>query len=112
MRISFFKRSSISTLPAPQPQPVSVDAQEVGKGIWWLAGNGNARSILFEFDDHLTLFDHAHRLPATSTTHNNGSPATNRLTFSRYSRHCRSCASGAGAPWCAVSTALGSLRKA
>ena len=43
--------------PAPQPQPVSVDAQQVGKGIWWLAGNGNARSVLFEFDDHLTLFE-------------------------------------------------------
>ena len=47
----------VKASPAPQPQPVSVDAQEVGKGIWWLAGNGNARSILFEFDDHLTLFE-------------------------------------------------------
>jgi hypothetical protein len=34
-----------------------VDAQPVGKGIWWLSGNGNAFSILFEFDDHLTLFE-------------------------------------------------------
>jgi glyoxylase-like metal-dependent hydrolase (beta-lactamase superfamily II) len=49
--------ASVKASPAPQPQPVSVDAQEVGKGIWWLAGNGNARSILFEFDDHLTLFE-------------------------------------------------------
>jgi len=47
----------VKASPAPPPQPVSVDAQEVGKGIWWLAGNGNARSILFEFDDHLTLFE-------------------------------------------------------
>jgi len=30
----------------------------VAKGIWWLAGTGgNAFSILFEFDDHLTLFE-------------------------------------------------------
>jgi len=49
--------ASVKASPAPQQQPVSVDAQEVGKGIWWLAGNGNARSILFEFDDHLTLFE-------------------------------------------------------
>jgi len=49
--------ASVKASPAPLPQPVSVDAQEVGKGIWWLAGNGNARSILFEFDDHLTLFE-------------------------------------------------------
>ncbi len=49
--------ANVKASPAPQPQPVSVDAQAVGKGIWWLAGNGNARSILFEFDDHLTLFE-------------------------------------------------------
>jgi glyoxylase-like metal-dependent hydrolase (beta-lactamase superfamily II) len=48
---------AVKASPAPQPQLLSVDAQEVGKGIWWLAGNGNARSILFEFDDHLTLFE-------------------------------------------------------
>jgi glyoxylase-like metal-dependent hydrolase (beta-lactamase superfamily II) len=49
--------TAVKANPAPQPQPVNVDPQEVGKGIWWLAGNGNARSILFEFDDHLTLFE-------------------------------------------------------
>jgi hypothetical protein len=37
--------------------PQTVEAQEVGKGIWWLAGSGNHRSVLFEFDDHLTLFE-------------------------------------------------------
>ena len=26
-------------------------------GIWWLAGSGNHRSIVFEFEDHLTLFE-------------------------------------------------------
>jgi len=41
----------------PRSLPVTVTAQEVGKGIWWLAGSGNHRSILFEFDDHLTLFE-------------------------------------------------------
>jgi flavorubredoxin len=34
-----------------------VSADPVAKGIWWLAGSGNHRSVLFEFDDHLTLFE-------------------------------------------------------
>jgi len=41
----------------PRSLPVTVTAEEVGKGIWWLAGSGNHRSVLFEFDDHLTLFE-------------------------------------------------------
>ena len=48
---------TVKTASLPAPQPITVDAQEVAKGIWWLAGNGNARSVLFEFDDHLTLFE-------------------------------------------------------
>ena len=39
------------------PATVTVTPEEVGKGIWWLAGSGNHRSILFEFDDHLVLFE-------------------------------------------------------
>jgi len=46
------KRASV-----PAPPPVSVTAEQVGKGIWWLAGSGNHRSVVFEFDDHLTLFE-------------------------------------------------------
>jgi hypothetical protein len=41
----------------PAPPPVNVTAEQVGKGIWWLAGSGNHRSVVFEFDDHLTLFE-------------------------------------------------------
>ncbi len=29
----------------------------MGKGIWWLAGSGNHRSVVFEFADHLVLFE-------------------------------------------------------
>jgi hypothetical protein len=43
--------------PLPGPAPVSVTAEQVGRGIWWLAGSGNHRSVVFEFDDHLTLFE-------------------------------------------------------
>jgi glyoxylase-like metal-dependent hydrolase (beta-lactamase superfamily II) len=50
--------SVVRSDPAPAPAAISVDAQQVAKGVWWLAGTGgNAFSILFEFDDHLTLFE-------------------------------------------------------
>ncbi|MBV9507741.1 MAG: MBL fold metallo-hydrolase [Acidobacteriia bacterium] len=42
---------------AAPPPPIKVTAQPVAKGIWWLAGSGNHHSILFEFDDHLTIFE-------------------------------------------------------
>jgi hypothetical protein len=41
----------------PEPPPVVVTVEPVAKGIWWLAGSGNHRSVLFEFDDHLVLFE-------------------------------------------------------
>jgi hypothetical protein len=43
-----------ATLPVPPAQNVTV--AEVGKGIWHLGGSG-ANSILFEFDDHLTVYE-------------------------------------------------------
>jgi Metallo-beta-lactamase superfamily len=48
---------SVRLAKPPAPPAVKVTAQEVGKGIWWLAGSGNHFSVLFEFDDHLTLFE-------------------------------------------------------
>jgi hypothetical protein len=47
----------VKATDAPGPLHENVTAQVVGKGIWWLAGTGNHRSVLFEFDDHLTLFE-------------------------------------------------------
>ena len=41
----------------PEPPPVVVTVEQVAKGIWWLAGSGNHRSVVFEFDDHLVLFE-------------------------------------------------------
>lgn len=46
----------VKAAEAPAPQVV-VTAQPVAKGIWWLAGSGNHRSVVFEFDDHLVLFE-------------------------------------------------------
>jgi hypothetical protein len=49
--------AAVKAAAVPPPAPVSVTAEPVGKGIWWLAGSGNHRSVVFEFDDHLTLFE-------------------------------------------------------
>lgn len=48
---------AVKSAAVPPVPAITVDAQQAGKGIWWLAGNGNAFSILFEFADHLTLFE-------------------------------------------------------
>ncbi len=49
---------SVKSAPVPPNiAPVNVTAEPVGKGIWWLAGSGNHRSVVFEFDDHLVLFE-------------------------------------------------------
>jgi hypothetical protein len=42
--------------PPVAPAPV-VTVEPVSKGIWWLAGSGAHRSVVFEFADHLTLFE-------------------------------------------------------
>jgi glyoxylase-like metal-dependent hydrolase (beta-lactamase superfamily II) len=46
---------ALRKLPAPAAQSPTIGAMEIARGIWFLTGAGN--SILFEFDDHLTLFE-------------------------------------------------------
>jgi len=41
----------------PQPPAMRVEVEPVAKGIWRLAGSGNHRSIVFEFADHLVLYE-------------------------------------------------------
>jgi hypothetical protein len=48
---------AVKSAPVPAPPPQVVTAEPVGKGIWWLAGSGNHRSVVFEFDDHLVLYE-------------------------------------------------------
>jgi hypothetical protein len=48
---------AVKSAAPPVAPPITVTAEPVEKGIWWLAGSGNHRSILFEFADHLTLFE-------------------------------------------------------
>ena len=45
----------VSAAPIPVPQPPVIESTAVARGIWFLRGAGN--SVLFEFDDHLTLFE-------------------------------------------------------
>lgn len=45
-------RASAAPLPA-----YNVAAQPVARGVWLLAGNNGANSVLLEFADHLTLFE-------------------------------------------------------
>jgi hypothetical protein len=49
--------AEVKAMSVPPAAAITVTTQPVAKGIWWLAGSGNHRSILFEFDDHLTLFE-------------------------------------------------------
>src|SRR5678815_3064158 len=48
---------AVKSATVPTPPPVVVTVEPVAKGIWWLAGSGNHRSIVFEFDDHLVLYE-------------------------------------------------------
>ena len=43
---------------APEPRPVDqmVPVQRVAEHVWWLTGSSH-RSVVFEFDDHLVLFE-------------------------------------------------------
>jgi glyoxylase-like metal-dependent hydrolase (beta-lactamase superfamily II) len=47
--------SQVRSAPAPSPQPVPK-ATQLAKGIWFITG-GSHNSVMFEFDDHLTLFE-------------------------------------------------------
>jgi len=49
--------AAVKAATVQPPPPTNVTAESVGKGVWWLAGSGGHRSVVFEFDDHLTLFE-------------------------------------------------------
>jgi hypothetical protein len=49
--------ADVKAAAAPAPPAIFVTAEPVAKGIWWLAGSGNHRSVVFEFGDHLVLYE-------------------------------------------------------
>ena len=48
--------AAASAAPIAGPAPATVSAEEIAKGIWYLAGQSH-HSVLVEFDDHLTLIE-------------------------------------------------------
>ena len=48
--------AAASAAPVAGPPPVTVTAEEVAKGVWFLAGQSH-HSVLVEFNDHLTLIE-------------------------------------------------------
>jgi hypothetical protein len=48
---------AVKSAVAATPPAQVVSVEPVAKGIWRLAGSGNHRSIVFEFADHLVLFE-------------------------------------------------------
>lgn len=48
--------AEVRAAPAPVPA-YTVEAQAVAPGVWLLAGNNGANSVLLEFADHLALFE-------------------------------------------------------
>jgi Metallo-beta-lactamase superfamily len=49
--------AAVRAAPTPAAAALQVDATSVARGVWLLTGTGGANSILFEFADHLTLFE-------------------------------------------------------
>jgi len=48
---------AVASAKPPVPGPVTAKPVPVVKGIWWLQCSGNHSSTLYEFADHLTLFE-------------------------------------------------------
>jgi glyoxylase-like metal-dependent hydrolase (beta-lactamase superfamily II) len=49
--------ADVRSASPPRPQPPVVEATTVSKAVWLLHGAGGANAILFEFADHLTMFE-------------------------------------------------------
>lgn len=48
---------SVKAAAPPVALPIVVEVVKVADGIWWLADAANHRCVLFEFADHLTLYE-------------------------------------------------------
>ena len=49
--------ADVRSAASPGAPALAVEATRVSQGVWLLHGNGGANSILFEFADHLTMFE-------------------------------------------------------
>jgi hypothetical protein len=48
---------SVASAKPPVPGPITANPVAVAKGVWWLQSSGNHSSTLYQFADHLTLFE-------------------------------------------------------
>src|SRR5262249_30404202 len=48
--------AAASAAPIAGPPPATITVEEIGKGLWFLAGQSH-HSVLVEFADHLTLIE-------------------------------------------------------
>lgn len=49
--------AAVKAGPAPPPPTFTVNPVHVAPGVWWLQSTGNHSSAMYEFEDHLTLFE-------------------------------------------------------
>jgi Metallo-beta-lactamase superfamily len=57
--------ADVRSSPPPTPRPLAPEATPITRGVWLIHGQGGANSILFEFADHLTLFEAPSNQPWT-----------------------------------------------
>ncbi len=48
---------SVASAKPPVPGPITTNPVAVAKGVWWLQTTGNHSSTLYEFADHLTMYE-------------------------------------------------------
>ncbi|MEQ1884410.1 MAG: MBL fold metallo-hydrolase [Bryobacteraceae bacterium] len=49
--------AAVKAAMPPPPAPVTAEPMKVANGVWWLKGSGNHSSALYEFTDHMTLYE-------------------------------------------------------
>lgn len=49
--------ANVRAIAPPSPPTFKVNPVHVAQGIWWLQSTGNHSSTLYEFADHLTMFE-------------------------------------------------------
>ena len=49
--------ASVRAMAPPPPPMFKVNPVHVAPGVWWLQSTGNHSSAMYEFDDHLTMYE-------------------------------------------------------
>ena len=49
--------ANVRVAAPPPPPSFTVNPVRVAQAVWWLQSSGNHSSAMYEFDDHLTMFE-------------------------------------------------------